>query len=46
MELLVAPDERTTAYQAAADYGIDMSQLEYLLMRPSLERMMRLGILS
>jgi hypothetical protein len=41
MELLVTPDERTTAYQAAADYGIDMSQLEYLLTLTPLERVMR-----
>ena len=41
MELIFTPDERTTAYQAAADYGIDMRQLEYLLTTTPLERVMR-----
>jgi hypothetical protein len=41
MEAIITPDERTTAYQAAADYGIDMIQLDYLLTRTPLERVMR-----
>ena len=31
MEIIITPDERIKAYQAAADYGIEMSQLESAL---------------
>ena len=41
MESMDALDERTPAYQAAADYGVDMNQLEYLLTLTPLERVMR-----
>jgi hypothetical protein len=40
-ELINAADGPKTAYQAAADYGIDMSQLEYLLTISPLERVLR-----
>jgi hypothetical protein len=41
MKSMNTPDERKTAYQAAADYGIDMRQLEYLLTLTPLERVLR-----
>jgi hypothetical protein len=41
MELKIATAEQKTAYKAAADYGIDMQQLEYLLTLSPWERVMR-----
>ena len=36
-----ATDERTQAYQVAAEYGIDMCQLEYVLTLTPAERLRR-----
>jgi hypothetical protein len=40
-DILEMPSERNNAFRAAADFGIDVSQLEYLLTLTPLERLIQ-----